>query len=153
MPGRTIGKIMNRGYAGTVSRSPDTIISAWPCKGANIHFGDPVAFNATDSTVSLFDGGGNAAADFIGVAVRSVKQAYDWDGNAFYKEGDSVDVLTRGYISVHTAATTIDPRGAAHVNGTAFDISGGVTLTNAVFANGKVDANGITELTVLTRSV
>jgi hypothetical protein len=159
MPGKVIGKTMNLGYPGTVSRSPDTMIVSYPCVGADVHFGDPVVLNA-DNTVSAFGTSGTAAT-FIGFAVRSVKQAFNYEGDAYYKAGDSVDVLTRGYISVRITNGTPQPRAAlgileGNMIGTGVTPGGGktiISLTNAVFTSGRVDANGVTEVSVLSRVV
>lgn len=59
MPGSVIGKQMNNGYPGTVSRLADAIIanrSVRPTDANNINFGDPVVLN-TDNTYSKFCAG------------------------------------------------------------------------------------------------
>lgn len=162
MPGKKIGKVMNRGYAGSVSRTPDTIITAYVCKGDAIQFGDPVMLN-DDNTVSKFtDTTGDA---FIGFAVREVKQAFNLEGEAFYQEGDMVDVLIRGDISVKLASGAPAARGAVYARNdgattgipgdlVAAEVAGETTLLpGVVFTTREKDANNIVEVSVLSRRI
>ncbi|GHU70649.1 hypothetical protein FACS1894184_16390 [Clostridia bacterium] len=152
MPGQVIGKTLNYGFPGTVSHSPDTIIDAFTVTGDDIQFGDPVVLN-DDGTISRFDSESNTAADFIGFAVRGVKQAFNLEGDAYYREGETAGVLTRGYLSVHIASGEPVQRGAVKIDGSDIVASGGVALTNAIFRTDQLDANGVTEVTILNRVV
>lgn len=162
MPGKTIGKVMNRGYAGSVSRTPDTIITPYVCKGDIIQFGDPVALN-DDNTVSKFTA--TAGDSFIGFAVREVKQAFNLEGEAYYQEGDMVDVLIRGDISVKLMSGT--PAARASVYARNEDATTGMPgdlvaaavasettlLPGVVFTTREKDANNIVEVSVLSRRI
>ena len=165
MPGKVIGKVMNYGYPGTVSRSRDAVIDTFPAK-VDIEFGAPVVLNS-DGTVSPF-GASDTAAKFIGFAVRAVKQAYNLDGDAHYAKNEPVDVLTRGTCTVHCAASTPVQQSAVYIQKVAEtgvaavgDITGtasstaanSVALTNAVWAAGHKDAYGNAEATVLSRHI
>lgn len=165
MPGKVIGKTMNYGYPGTVSRSRDAVIDTFPAK-ADIEFGAPVVLNS-DGTVSPF-GASGTAAKFIGFAVRAVKQAYDLEGNAHYAKNEPVDVLTRGSCTVHCASGTPAQQGAVYIQVVAEtgvaavgDITAvasstaanSVALTNAVWATSHKDAYGNAEATVITRHI
>src|SRR6185312_16358183 len=85
MPGTVIGKSLNLGYPGSVSRSADCVIAARVIKSTDPlgpKFGEPLVINsdATGGTLSsvadfLTGGGTFTAAKFAGVAVREVKVA------------------------------------------------------------------------------
>lgn len=169
MPGKAIGTILNYGFAGLVSRTPDQIISSKPVKGTGkIYFGEPVIQN-TDNTYSSVRDVTIAAANFAGVAVGVIKQnnAYPstTDGTAgFYDESEPAGVLERGIMAVK-AHGTITAGGAVYVRKTlngAFpdevvgsfrgeaDSSNTVEITNCSWFTGEKDANGIAELRVKT---
>ena len=154
MPGKAIGKRTGYGYPGTVARMSDAVISAYPAKGGDIGFGDPVVLNA-DGTVSKF-GSASTANQFIGVAVREVKQAKRDEEPAFYyKEGEPVDVLVRGSIAVSCPTGAPALRSAVHVKDGAFTATatGAVKLNdNVIFTKKDVDPDKVTEITVLTRN-
>lgn len=156
MPGKVIGKNMNFGYPGSVTRNPDTIITPYPCDGEDIQFGDPVMLNS-DGTVSRVDST-TAAANIIGFAVRTAKQAYDDEGDAYYREGDAVDVLIRGNINVKVITGAPTLRGPVQVSTTDGTVvagasSGALDIPNAVFSTGRKDANDVAEVSLLSRSV
>ena len=67
MPGTVIGKTMNYGYPGQISRHGDEVSRTRPVKveTADVKFGAPVVQNS-DGSVQLF-GASNVAADFAGV--------------------------------------------------------------------------------------
>jgi len=155
---------MNYGYPGTFSRNPDDITQNRPAKG-DIPFGAPLVLNP-DSTFSKF-GADNAAPDFVGIAARIVKQQTDYySAGVSYKDKEPVDCIMRGSVTVQVTGGT--PKAGSPVylrieENTDFpdskvgdivasaDGSKTVKLDNAVFHSGKVDSNGVAEITVLTR--
>jgi len=153
MPGKAIGKRTGYGYPGTVARMSDAVISAYPAKGFDIGFGDPVVLN-DDGTVSKF-ATDSTADQFIGIAVREVKQAKRDEEPAFYyKEGEPVDILVRGSIAVSCAEGAPSLRGAVYVLDGAFTASDSGTKLNdnVIFSKKDVDPDKVTEITILTRS-
>ena len=163
MPGKVIGKIMNYGFPGTVSRSGDAVIEVYAA-GADIQFGQPVVLDAAGKVIPF--GAANTAADFIGVACRTVKQAADDTGEAWYQEGDAVDVLVRGSASVACATGTPAMKGAVNVYTVAVEASAEVgdfagaavesktvALTNVIWSTGKLDAYRNAEITILSRNI
>lgn len=176
MPGRAIGIELNLGYAGTVSRSVDTIITPKAVKSvilggketeSPIVFGEPVILN-DDNTYSRF-GAAGTADKFVGVAVREVKQAIDYhEGNSAYIPGETCDVLNRGSITVlcNNGAPTAGGKvyiriteNAAIPNGVVgqfeaiADGSNTIEVPNLKWTTGKLDSNRIAELTMLTRTI
>ena len=190
MPGTTIGKSLNLGYVGKVSRNADTLVSARAVKsildgnGAEtlsaIPFGKAVVLN-TDNTFSLFGQAGSGvsaatAALFAGIAVGEVKQMTTY-GNVSaagqYEPTQPCDVLERGSTTVKVVDyANVAPTAGGKVyicsavgNGTLVvgDFYASVTptgigsgtvleLTNVRFTSGKVDANGVAEITIITRN-
>lgn len=166
MPGYAIGKSLNLGYEGNVSRSVDAIITARKAK-EKIEFGKPCILNA-DNTYSKF-GASNTAAEFVGVAVREVKQAISYtDASNAYEENERCDVISRGTVNIkvnngtptaggkvyiRTAENEAIPSGVVGEFEAAADTGKTIELTNAIFTTGKVDANGIAEITLLSRNV
>lgn len=156
MPGKVIGKTMNFGFPGSITRNPDTIITPYPCAGDDIQFGDPVVLNE-DNTVSRV-GADATAASIIGFAVRTAKQAYDDTGSAYYREGDAVDVLIRGNINVKVSEGEPVLRGPVYVRSDTGEIAAedpgdALVIPNAVFSTGRKDANDVAEVSLLSRSV
>ena len=98
MPGTVIGKSMNYGYPGTISRHGDEVSRTRPVKAStdNIYFGAPVAQNS-DGSIQLFDEN-FVAADFCGIAMRKVKSAvvYPNQNFGYYAAKEPCDVLERG---------------------------------------------------------
>lgn len=166
MPGYAIGKSLNLGYEGNVSRSVDAIITPRKAK-EKIGFGKPCVLNS-DNTYSQF-GADNTAAQFIGVAVREVKQAISYaDASNTYEANERCDVISRGTVNIkvnkgtptaggkvyiRTVANGDIPKGVVGEFEAAEDTGKTVELTNAIFTTGKVDANGIAEITLLSRHV
>lgn len=167
MPGKAIGVNFNYGYPGTMSRLGDEITRTRPLKDGtgDIYFGDPVIIN-TDGTVQKF-GSGNTAAQFAGCAVRRIKSAtqYLTQNRAFYTGQEPVDVIERGGVMVNVNVGTPTIGGAVYIriaaNGSipagviggfeaAADGANTVQITNAKWGTLK-DANGVAELTILTR--
>ena len=169
MAGKVIGKNLPFGYRGTPSRNPDTIIEPFVNKGEdNIQYGDPVLYDPTANGVRRLKSDDSSASAIIGIAVRRVGQPYANNVQGYYyAPGDMVDVMTRGSIMVELEAHTgIAPRGAVYADPATGEISslanhtpeGGsqvshLAIPNAIFATGKYDANEITEITILSRSI
>lgn len=184
MPGTVIGKTLNLGYAGKISRNPGNLISARAVKSIlngsgvetlqTIGFGDPVVLN-TDNTYSRFGDSGTGvsaatAANFAGVAVAEVKQMTTYATNAAgsYLPNQACDVIQIGSVTVVcsegtpaaggavyivTVAGTTSPVGAYVATATPAGAGAtAVQITNAQWTTGKVDANGIAEITLLTRN-
>jgi hypothetical protein len=169
MPIQTIGTTLNIGYPGSFSRNADCIIANRVIKNtdaAGPAFGDPVILNA-DNSYSKF-GAAHTAAQFVGVAVREVKQATDYmnQGDVVYRPGEPADVLKRGDVCVKvnngipTAGGTLYIRIAANATIPAGVIGGfeavadganTIALTNAAFSTGNMDSNNVAEITILTR--
>lgn len=167
MPGKVIGIQFNNGYPGTISRLGDEISRTRPLKEgtADLYFGDPVIQN-TDGTFQKF-GAGNTAAQFAGVAMRRIKSAtqYSNQNRGFYTDQEPVDALLRGGVTVNVnvgnpnvggsvyirvAANAGVPAGVIGGFETAADSTNTILLTNAKWSTTK-DANGVAELTILTR--
>lgn len=155
MPGKVIGKYLNKGYPGTVSRSPDTIITSFPCGEDDIKFGMPVVLD--DGKLVPFTDG-HTADDFLGIAVRVAKQELSQQEDTCYHEGEAVDVLTRGNISVTIKDGTPVTRHSVFVrpSDSAFlaeDDGDSVELDGVVFSVSNLDARKVGEVAVLTRRV
>lgn len=169
MPGSVIGKSMNYGYPGTVSRSRDAVISNRVVKSTDsvgIAFGEPAILNS-DNSYSRFGSTGTAAL-FAGVAVREVKQSTDYfSANGTYAPGQPCDVLSRGTISVVCNVGTPTAGGAVYVRvaanaGIPTGVVGGfeaaadgantVLLTGVKWTTGKIDANKVAEITLTQRN-
>lgn len=169
MPGSVIGKSLNLGYPGNVSRSADAIITNRVVKltdSIGLNFGDPAVLNA-DNTYSKF-GAGNTAVQFAGVAVREVKQSvvYTGNGQGTYAPGDPCDVIGQGTVIVTCSVGTPTAGGAVYLrtilNGAiplgvvggyeaTADSTNSVLLTNAKWTTGRIDANKSAEVTILSR--
>lgn len=176
MPGRAIGIELNLGYAGTVSRSVDTIITPKVVKSViagetetepQILFGEPVILNS-DNTYSRFGASGTAST-FAGIAVREVKQAIDYyAGSSAYLPGETCDALNRGSITVlcnngtptsggkvyiRITANAAIPDGVVGQFEAAADGANTVEIPNLKWTTGKLDSNKVAELTILTRTI
>ncbi|WP_419877680.1 structural cement protein Gp24 [Brevibacillus centrosporus] len=169
MPGKVIGKSLNLGYAGTVSRSADAIISSRMVKEADtdpINFGEAVVLNG-DNTFSKFGAGGTAVT-FAGVAVREVKQTTDYFASqGYYSPGQPCDVIERGSVTVvcnvgtptaggdvyvRVAANAAIPTGVIGGFEAAADGANTVKLTGVKWKTGKLDPNKVAEITILSRN-
>jgi hypothetical protein len=168
MPGSVVGKSLNLGYAGSISRSADAIIDnrvVKPTDTANINFGDPVVLNS-DNTYSAFGATGTAVA-FAGIAVREVKQATDYfAAQGFYAPGQPCDVASRGTLTVkcnvgtptagsavyiRTTANVAIPTGVVGGFESAADGTNTILIPNAKWTTGKLDANKVAEVTLIQR--
>lgn len=140
-----------------------------------VPFGGVVVLN-TDNSVSLFGatGTGVAAAtyaNFLGIAVAEVKNSMTFTYGANNAPGaflptEPCDVLQIGSCTVFVLEGTPTAGGAVYVVSVAgtvhsvgdlvalstpTDGSTTIALTNCKWTTGKVDANDIAELTILTR--
>lgn len=158
MAGKVIGKTLDYGFPGTVSRASDTVIMAFPVVNGPIKFGAPVAFVAEKNAVAPVTAG-TAAADIIGIAVREVRQPYeDSEEGWFYKESDTCNVLVRGTAVVELSdATGLVARGPVHVKAAdaAFTsvADGNLAVSHAIFSTGRIDGNKVAEVTLLERVI
>lgn len=159
MAGKAYGKSLPFGFRGAVSRQPDTLIQPYTNVGdANIQFGAPVVYDATNGGVRAL-ASTDAATDIIGLAVRRVGQPYSDDAQGwYYKKGDTVDVLVRGSMTVELKATTsITARGQVYVDPSDGELTSvstnNLAVPNTRFATGKYDSNNIAEVTILARSM
>ncbi len=171
MPGSAIGTSMLYGYPGSFARNGDCIIANRIVKSTDSEgpdFGDPIVLN-TDNTYSKFGASGTAAL-FAGVAVREVKQGTDFTnqnaaGN--YAPGEPCDAIERGNVSVvcnvgtptaggkvyvRIAANVAIPAGVVGGFEAAADGENTLELTNCRWATGLIDANKVTEMSILTRN-
>ncbi|EHN17031.1 structural cement protein Gp24 [Clostridium sporogenes] len=176
MPGAAIGIELNLGYPGTVSRSVDTIITARRLQSkiegdketaSSILFGEAVILNE-DNTYSKF-GEGNTANDFVGIAVREVKQTTDYySSSGAYFPNEIMDVLNRGSITVNcnngnpTAGGKVFirikenptfPLGIVGQFEAIADADNTIEIPNLKWATNKLDKNRVAEVTILTRTI
>lgn len=166
MPGRTIGIMMNVGYAGTQSRTADAIIQNRIAEGT-IAFGQAVAL--TDTNKWRLVKTGDAAAVVAGIAVREVVQAntFDPQSNPDYVTNVPCDVMVRGNCTVKCQRGTPASGAAVYVRITANNtypnaVVGGfeaeaddantIQVTNIEWTTGVMDANGNVEVTIKTRA-
>ena len=163
MAGKVIGKFMNYGWAGKVTKDADCIIDSKivSSSSAAIKFGAPVFLN-TDNTVRNMGVSDTTLAGFMGVAVSGVRQSINYaTQEADYQPSTQCDVLTRGSVMValpSSYSTTVVAGGAVYLdvdNATyGFTPDAGtnnVAVTNAKFATGLVDANKMAEIVLLTK--
>jgi hypothetical protein len=141
----------------------------------SIPFGNAVVLNG-DNSVSLFGATGAGvsaptAANFIGIAIAEVKNVMTFSLGAnnaagAYEPTVPCDVLELGSATVFVTEGTytaggalwiVSVAGTSHVVGdfvataTPADGSTTIALTNVKLTTGKVDANGVAEVTILTQ--
>lgn len=167
MAGKAIGISMNYGYAGNYSRTPDDIVASRKLAGdVAVPFGAAVALKADNTFTPV---AADTTADKIaGIALRTVKQAIAYDDQNFsqYNPGEMMAVLQRGAATVLCNVGTPTAGGKVYVRvkenvGVANGVVGGfeaaadgantIELPNMRWTNGYLDANRITEVTILTR--
>lgn len=161
MGASVIGKSLNMGYPGNVSRNdPRTLVMNRPVKTAVIPFGVPVKLN-TDNTYSPLTSDDTFAV-FAGVALRNVKQQTLYASNATgqYEINEGCDVLEQGFVTVLTNASNAVTSGGdvyATFNSDKsfkqFDSStatGAIKLTNCRWASNVQDGNAVAELAIIT---
>lgn len=168
MAGKVIGKFMNYGYAGNYARTPDDVVMSRQLKDDSevVPFGTAVAVNADNTYSAVAEG--FTADKFGGIALRVVKQAISYEDNneTVYKAGEMMSALQRGNVTVVCKHGTPAAGGAVYVrvkaNASITDTFVGgieamadgtntVLLPNAKFVTGCIDANGVTEISLLTR--
>lgn len=166
MPGKTIGIMMNVGYAGTQSRTADAIIQNRIADGA-ISFGQAVVL--TNENKWKLVGAGTTAEMVAGIAVREVVQAntFNPQSNPDYLDKVPCDVMVRGNCTVHcqrgtpVSGTAVYVRIAANetypdaiIGGFEASADGAntVQVPNIEWTTGVMDTNNITEVTVKTRA-
>ncbi len=163
MPGKTIGKSLNYGFAGSFARMPDSIIVSRPNNGDNILFGSPLMYDGKGGVI-LVDG--TFTADkFVGIAGRETRSALDYldqDSGGVYAPNEAVSVVQRGSIAVLCKVGTPVVGGTVYVRIVAgsgknlgdleaeADGANRVALTNAQWGGGK-DGNDVCELVLLSR--
>ena len=171
MPGTTIGKSFNHGFAGSYARQPDMLIQARPNVGASpIIFGRPVmqAVNGAGVAGVANITEGFKAGDFAGIAGREVKTALNYadqglGAGGVYSPNEPVSVFQRGSISVVCSVGAPALGGKVYVRvavsaGKAIgdfeavaDGENSILISNAQWG-GNADANGVAELVLLTRA-
>lgn len=134
MPGTAIGKSLNLGYAGKVSRNPGVKINSRMVKSilngslvetmASIPFGATVVTNV-DNTYSLFGATGTGvsaatAANFGGIAVSEVKQQMSYGygvnvGSGQFEPNTPCDVLQVGTATVFCTEGTPTANGLVYI--------------------------------------
>lgn len=176
MPGKSIGIKLNLGYPGTVSNSIDTIITAKKLQSniqdgketaSSVAFGEAVILNE-DNTYSKFSEK-NTVTDFVGIAVREVKQTIDYySSTGSYLPNEIMDVLNRGNITVNCNNGTPTAGGKVYIrvkeneaipNGrigqfeAVADEENTLEIPNLKWTTGKLDKNRVAEVTILTRTI
>ena len=164
--GKTIGKSLNYGFAGSFARTPDCITVTRPnTSGANILLGTALMYDATGGVVP--SDATLTPENFVGIASRETKTMLnylDQSSGMEYPPNDAVSVFQRGSISMICTVGTPIVGGAVYVR-TVVAIPGqnigdfeavadgtnSLQLTNAQWGGGK-DANGVCELVLLTHN-
>jgi hypothetical protein len=169
MPASVIGKSLNLGYPGNVSRNdPRTFIMPRAVKTAAIPFGYPVELNS-DNSYDLF--AYDSAADvFAGVSLRNVKQQTIYASNSLgqYEVNQSCDVLQQGFLTVGVnPSASLTAGGAVYavfdsthkfkyfdiVAPTSPSTDTGVLLPNCKWATGAKDGNYVAELEMVSAAI
>lgn len=160
MAGKAIGVSLPLGYRGNVARTPDVIIGAFNNVGdTNIPYGAPVVYDAASKGVRAVKSTDADATKLVGIAVRHIGQPKaDSPAGWYYAPGQTVDVMLRGTICIETKAQTgIAGKGQVYVDPADGEFTSVSTNTlampNTVFATGVYDANKISEVTILSRSI
>lgn len=169
MGGKTIGKQLNNGYAGSFARTPDMIINTRAAEGNDIPFGSVLIRGTNGNQVKKSDAS-IAMTNFLGIAGKEVKTIFDYSNQdeGVYKEGEAVPVFQRGSINVICKNGTPAAGGDVFVAKTTSAFTGAqvgdicqsatgtlntdyIKLTNCQWG-GTADANGVAELVILTRA-
>lgn len=168
MPGTVIGKALNLGYIGKISRDGDAIVTNRIVSGESeaIDFGAAVFLN-DDNTVRNVtvtgDVGEETSTDtvdkFVGIAVAEVVQATEYTQQASaYLKNKGCDILVRGSIIVEMGTGTPKAGGKVFFNFATgkFDATDPSTKGFAIparFTTGYVDGKGGVEITILERNL
>lgn len=162
MAGKVIGKVMNYGWAGKITRDADMIIDSRIVSDAEgstaIPFGAPVFLN-DDNTVRNFASDADASR-LAGVAVSGVRQSINYATQlADYQPATQCDILTRGQVMVaipSAAAAAAVAGGKVYLDATTGEFTTASTSnidTGYKFTTGLVDANYMVEITILNKNV
>lgn len=169
MPGSVIGKVLNLGYIGKISRDADAIVINRIVSGESeaIDFGAAVFLN-DDNTVRnvVLSGepGKETSTDtvdkFVGIAVAEVVQATEYTQQASaYLKNKGCDILVRGTAIVEMGTGTPKAGGKVYFNFTTgkFDATDPTATKGfaipARFTTGYVDGKGGVEITILERNL
>ncbi len=159
MSGSVIGKTMNLGWIGRVSRDADVIIIN-RVASEDTNFGAPVFLKGDNQIRNYATATDETDAAFLGFAVAEVKQATSYNSNEVkYATKSPVDVITRGTIVVQLGTTTETPLAGGKVylvaaTGKITSVAtSNIELTNCKFTTGIKDANGCLEITLATKNL
>ena len=168
MPGSVIGKVLNLGYIGKISRDADAIVINRIVSGKSeaIDFGAAVFLN-DDNTVRNVtvtgDVGKETSTDtvdkFVGIAVAEVVQATEYTQQASaYLKNKGCDILVRGTAIVEMGTGTPKAGGKVYFNFVTgkFDATDPPAKGFAIparFTTGYVDGKGGVEITILERNL
>lgn len=169
MSGKTIGKTLNHGFAGSFARTPDMIINTRVAEGNDIEFGKALIRGTAGNQVKVADAT-TTMANFVGIAGKEVKSVFDYANQdvGTYKANEAVPCFQRGSINVicaNGAPKAGDPVYIAITTSAFTDANVGdfcsaatgtlntdyIQLTNAQWG-GEADTNGVAELILLTRA-
>ena len=161
MGAQVIGETLGRGYKGTYSRENiHKVVTG--IAAADLTVGQAVKYDGTGKITAM--GAGDTADKFLGVVVRSVKQATTINQTVeTYAKGDVVPVITMGNVIVEVLGSTDTSRNSSpYIQITAGDVStvgawvgkadgtpdNTIEIKNARF-NGVRDADRLAELSIL----
>lgn len=161
MGAQVIGEILGRGYKGTYSRENiHKVVTG--IAAAALTVGQAVKYDGTGKITAM--GAGDTADKFLGVVVRSVKQATTINQTVeTYAKGDVVPVITMGNVIVEVLGSTNTSRNSSpYIQITAGDVTtvgawvgkadtssaNTIEIKNARF-NGVRDADNLAELSIL----
>lgn len=161
MGAQVIGETLGRGYKGTYSRENiHKVVTG--IAAAALTVGQAVKYDGTGKITAM--GAGDTADKFLGVVVRSVKQATTINQTVeTYTKGDVVPVITMGNVIVEVLGSTNTSRNSSpFIQITAGDVptvgawvgkadgtpANTIEIKNARF-NGVRDADNLAELSIL----
>ena len=166
MPGAVIGKALNLGYIGKISRDGDAIVINRIVSGESeaIDFGAAVFLNNTVRNVTVTgetdsETSTDTVDKFVGIAVAEVVQATEYTQQASaYLKNKGCDILVRGSIIVEMGTGTPKAGGKVYFNFATgkFDATDPSTKGFAIparFTTGYVDGKGGVEITILERNL
>ena len=169
MPGSVIGKVLNLGYIGKISRDADAIVinRIVSDKSEAIDFGAAVFLNDDNTVRNVVlsgDPGKETPTDtvdkFVGIAVAEVVQATEYTQQASaYLKNKGCDILVRGTAIVEMGTGTPKAGGKVYFNFTTgkFDATDPTAIKGfaipARFTTGYVDGKGGVEITILERNL
>ena len=165
MPGAVIGKALNLGYIGKISRDGDAIVINRIVSGESeaIDFGAAVFLNDDNTVTVTGETDSETSTDtvdkFVGIAVAEVVQATEYTQQASaYLKNKGCDILVRGSIIVEMGTGTPKAGGKVFFNFATgkFDATDPSTKGFAIparFTTGYVDGKGGVEITILERNL